>query len=254
VGWVFGVLAVTLGIVLLWGAVSPRSQWRALSAWSVADEHAHEPGGAAYGWRRLLSAVGLLSVVAIGAVAAFSGYTPPAQPRPVNHVEQMWGAPEPAVVDRNITPIATPPVGLVEVPIAGYQAFNDEDGLPDYLDGLKSYEYLGKLEVPGYVGAIPDVGFSGVDFADLVVHVRGPILCIPRQVVVVESETDVAIAVYYGRPDAADGAAQDNVAGCPLDSPVTGSVLIPLDLQSPVGDRLVRGLDGTEFDSVPLSQ
>lgn len=253
-GWVFGILAATLGIVFLWGVLSPRSQWRALSAWSVADEHAHEPGGAAYGWRRLLSAIGLLSVGAVVALAALAAYTPPAPAQTLSHVRQMWGAPDPTVIDRIITALGAPPAGLVEVPISGYQAYDSEDGLPDYLDGLKAYEYLGKLEVAGYVGSIPEVGFSGLDYADLVVHVSGPILCIPHQVVVVESETDVKIGVFYGRPDPADGSVPDNVAGCPLDSPLTGSVLIPLDLQSPVGDRLVEALDATELASVPLSE
>ena len=59
-GWFFSILAITLGIIFVWGVFAPRSQWRALSAWSVSDEHAHEPGGTAYGWRRFLSALGAL--------------------------------------------------------------------------------------------------------------------------------------------------------------------------------------------------
>jgi hypothetical protein len=75
-------------------------------------------------------------------------------------------------------------------------------------------------------------------------------LCIPRAAVVVESDTTVKIGLYYGLPDSADGSPVDNTKGCPINSPVTASLLIPIDLTAPVGDRTVESLDGTELPSV----
>lgn len=252
-GWIFGILAVTLGIVFVWGLVAPRSQWRVLSAWSVSDEHAHEPGGTAYGWRRFVSGVGVLAMAAVVGVAASSAIAdlPSQAAPPADRIADMWGTPHPDIVDRMISPVAAESGGLVLLPTLGYQEFDEEDGIPDYLDGLDAYEYLGKLEVPGLIGAIPDVGFSGLDFANIVVHVRGPILCVPRQVVVLESETAVKIGVYYGAPDPADGSVPDNATACAVDPSVTSSVLIPLALSAPVGDRVVTNLDDTEIENVP---
>lgn len=255
-GWVLSILAATLGLVFLWGVFAPRSQWRALSAWSVSDEHTHEPGGAAYGWRRFVSALGVLGIGAVVAVTASSAVAsiPQQQPTRTNYVQLMWGSPTPEIIDRTITPIAAPPEGLVEVPIEDYQSFNEDDGLPDYLSGLDAFTYLGALEVPGFIGTIPDVGFSALDFADLVVHVRGPILCIPRQAVVIESETDIKIGIYYGAPLPADGSQPDNAAVCATDASITSSVLLPLNLSAPVGDRVVTMLDGTELTDVELQE
>ena len=253
-GWVLGILAATLGVVFLWGAIAPRSQWRALSAWSVSDEHAQEPGGAAYGWRRLLSALGALGIATVVVVASTAAFTPPASTvKPPTLAEEMWGSPAPSVVDRIITPIGETPAGLLQMPIIDYQSFDDEDGLPDYLDGLNTFAYLGKLDFPGYIGTIPEVGFSALDNADLVVHVSGALLCVPRQVAVIESDVDVKIGVYYGVPDpAADTPAPDNTVACATDGAVTSSVLIPVDLQSPLGDRILINPDGTPITDVPL--
>ncbi len=253
-GWVFGILAATLAIVFIWGVFAPRSQWRALSAWSLSDEHAHEPGGTAYGWRRVISALGALGIGAVVAVSSSAAIAdlPPSSTPTESVITQMWGSPNPLIVDRDITPVVETPPGLVEVPISGYQVF--DDGLPLYLDGLNEFKYLGNLDFPGFVGSIPDVGFSALDFADLVVHVRGPILCVPRQVAVLESETDVKIAVYYGVPDPADGSIPDNTAACAVDSSVTSSVLIPINLAAPVGDRLVTTLNGDELTAVDVPE
>jgi len=253
VGWIFGVLAATLGLVFLWGVFAPRSQWRALSAWSVSDENAHEPGGAAYGWRRLLCAIGALGVGAVVVVSASVGFaaSQTSAPQP-SRVDVMWGTPNPAIVDRILTPLNAPPGGLVEEPILGFQSYAEQDGLPVYLDGLKTFAYLGAIDFPGYIGSIPEVGFSALDSADLVIHVAGPVLCVPRQIVVIESDVDVKVAIYYGVPDRADGSVPDNTVACPADSTMTASVLIPIDLQSPLGDRVLTTLDGTVIESVPL--
>lgn len=249
--WVFGSLAVLLGIVLLWGLVAPRSQWRVLAGWSTTRPYADEPSGAAYGARRIVSAVGVAGVVAVLAVGS-SALLPrgPGDALPLPPVEQMWGTPPPRLVDRVITPVDAPPPGLVEFPVLGYQDL--VDGAPDYLRDLRPFTLLGDADAPGYIGEVVDEGSTATGLADLVVHVRGPLLCIPRDAVVVETDTTVQIAVYYGLPVAVDGTAPDSVAGCAPDAAVTGSVLIPLVLAAPLGDREVQGLDGAPLEQVPL--
>lgn len=249
--WVFGALAVTLGIVFLWGLFAPRSQWRTLSAWLVSNPGAHEPGGAAYGWRRLLSGIGVLALVIV-AGSAYSHYLA-RQPRPgppLTAVERMWGSPTPHLVDRLVEPLTAAPDGLVEEPLLGFQSF--DDSTPDYVRLLPAFSLLGNTRIPGYVGSEADSDVSSTGAADLVVNVRGPLLCIPRQVVVIESETAVQIAVYYGLPDPASGNPPENVAGCPLEGVVTSSVLVPIPLSGPIGDRAVQDLAGDPIPKVTV--
>ena len=239
--WVFGALAVTLGLILLWGVFAPRSQWRILAGWSVSDPHLHEPGGASYGLRRLLSGIGaltLLGIVGVTSASAVAGL-PSESPRP-SLVSQLWGRPDPSVVNRMIVPLSGPPSGLVEMPVLAYEDVSDD--LPDYFDRLHNFTLLGNGDAPGYVGSLPDVGNGALDFADVVVQVRGPLLCIPRAVVVIETADTVQFAVYYGLPDAAADVPVDNKVSCPTDASVTGSVLIPLRLAAPIGDRTVETL------------
>jgi hypothetical protein len=255
VNWVFGTLAITLGVVFAWGLFAPRSQWRTLSGWSVSDPRLHEPGGATYGILRLISGLGIVGVLTVAAVVASSTVANlPTPPPPRTAIEIMWGAPDPQVVNRYFVPLTSPPEGLVEMPLLGYQAFDGT--VPDYLVELENFTYLGDSAVAGYLGGPPDEGFAAIDFASMVVHVRGPVLCIPRELVVIESEVTIQIAVYYGLPDPVDvdAPAPDNAAGCLVDDPVTGSLLIPIALANPVGDRTVVQLDGTEVERIRLSE
>jgi hypothetical protein len=223
-----------------------------LNAWSVGDTYRNEPGGTAYGLRRVLSGAGVLGL--LGVVLATSGSTlTTVQQRvpPPSAATVMWGAPVPTIIDRMITPLAGAPAGFVEVPVLDYQGF-DEAGAPDYLDALKNFELLGSTDIPGYVGSLPDVGNGAMDFADLVIHVRGPILCVPRGVVIIESEKAIQVAVFYGRPDAADATVPDNAKACLLNEPVTSSVLIPLRLRDPLGERTVQTLAGAAIPAVEV--
>ena len=249
--WVIEALAVTLGIVFLWGLFAPRSQWRTLSAWLVSNPGAHEPGGAAYGWRRFLSGVGVLGLL----IVAGSAYSADLarQPRPgppETAVEQMWGSPTPSLVDRAITPITAAPAEFVEEPLLGFQGF--DDGHPEYLRALPVFTILGDANMPGYVGSPGDRSVSPIGASNLVINVRGPLLCIPRQVVVVESETAIQIAVYYGLRDPLTGAAPDHVVGCPQEGVVTSSVLIPIELSGPIGERVVQNLEGEAIPQVDI--
>jgi hypothetical protein len=250
--WAFTIVVGTLGIVLLWGLLAPRSSWRSLTGWSVSDPHGNEPGAGSYGVRRLVAGVGTLGLAAVLVVAASSFLSAlPVPPPPPSSVRVMWGAPDPQVVDRIVVPLAAPPAGLPEMPILGYQAFGG-GGAASYLSRLRHYSYLGNDAVPGYIGVAPELGLSAIDTASLVVNVRGPILCIPRQAVVIETQTTVQIGIYYGLPDPANSSAADNVTNCPLGATLTASLLIPIALAAPVGDRMVQALDGTALQGVAL--
>lgn len=250
--WVFGAIAVTLAIVFVWGLVAPRSQWRVLSGWSVSDTFANEPGRGGYGLRRLISALGLAGV----AVVVIIGTTPLIEqrlrppPPALTALQVMWGTPSPQLVARVIRPAAAPPEGLVGMPVLGYQVLDRTKDLPEYLIDLKPFSLLGDSSIPGYIGAAPEAGTSAYASADILVNVRGPVLCVPRQAVAIETETTIQIGIYYGLPDSTDGSAVDHVAGCPSDASVTGSVLIPLVLSAPIGSREVQTLDGTPIAGV----
>lgn len=251
-GWLFGFLAFSLGLVFLWGLLAPRGQWRALVGWSTADQHRHEPGGAAYGLRRLISALGLLGLAVVVGVSASSALARVPGAAPTHGpLTLMWGDPPPLVVNRIIPPDAAAPPGLTEIPISGYQAYENGD-LPAYLSGLRDFELLGNNDPGGYVGTYPPIGNGALDFADVVLNVRGPILCIPRSVVVLQSDTEVRVGVFYGLPRAADGSEPDSLVGCPADATLTGSVLIPLDLGVALGERALLGLDGSPLSEVPV--
>ncbi len=218
-------------------------------SWSASDPYRSEPGGAAYGIRRLISGAGLLALLGIASVASISAVAgqPGPQPRP-STVEQLWGKPDPRLVNRIVSTAGTVPEGLIEVEVLAYE--NVEDDLPDYYARLKEFRYLGADGIPGYIGRPPGFGDGAFDFADIVINVRGPVLCVPRSLVMVETYQAIQIAVYYGRPDPADGSTPDNTTECSTDSSVTGSVLIPLSLANPVGDRTVEQLDGTPIREV----
>jgi hypothetical protein len=62
----------------------------------------------------------------------------------------------------------------------------------------------------------------------------------------------VQIGIYYGLPDPADGSVVDHTKGCPPGAPVTASLLIPIALSAPVGDRQVQALDGTPLPGVAI--
>lgn len=64
--FVFYVLLVAAGIILLWGAISPRSQWWAFNGWAFRNPDANEPSDAAYTVLRVASIALLLLVILLG--------------------------------------------------------------------------------------------------------------------------------------------------------------------------------------------
>ena len=249
--WVFGVLAVALAVFLLWTLLAPRGQWRALVGWSVGDIHRDEPSGTAYALRRLGAGLGLLGILTVAGFAVAPSLQTNAERVPEQTaIELMWGGVRPFVVDRIITPLGAPSGAFPEMPVLGFQSF--ADGTPNYVARLDDFRLLGRDSPPGYVGEVPPIGNGALDFADIIVNVRGPLLCIPREVVMVESEADIRIGVFYGLPQGPEGAEGDSIAGCPTNAAVTGSVLIPLQLSAPLEGRPILNLAGEPITQVGI--
>ncbi|MDH6180341.1 hypothetical protein M2152_000523 [Microbacteriaceae bacterium SG_E_30_P1] len=251
--WVFGVVAVGLTVFLLWTLISPRGQWRALVGWSVRDIHRDEPSGTGYALRRLGAAISLLGILTVAGFAAapfIRDQTAAAPTHVASPIELMWGPVQPVVINRIIVPSGAPSGAFPEMPVLGYQSF--ADGTPNYVSRLQDFRLLGRDTPPGMVGDLPPIGNGAMDFADIVLNVRAPLLCVPREIVLVESADDVRVGVFYGLPSNPDGTENDSVAGCPTTASVTTSVLIPLQLGAPLDGRPVLTLGGEPIDEVGL--
>lgn len=251
---VFVALAATSGILVLWGLLAPRSQWRAILGWSVSDPHANEPSTTSYVIRQLLFVLGLGGIAFVG-ISAYLNYLDgiPEPAPPPTPVQQMWGGdPAPRMVNRVVPVGSSPPQTLVDTRILGYQEADEQGKFADYLLDLDEFALLGDTSPAGLIGGDPRDGFSGISTAELVVHIRGDLLCIPRRAIAIETETTVQIAVYFGLPDREDGETQDHLAACEPEPVVANSILLPIELAAPVGDRDVQYLDGSPIQRVPV--
>ncbi|WP_010206003.1 hypothetical protein [Salinibacterium sp. PAMC 21357] len=238
-------LAVPLGIAAVWAILAPRNQWRSLFSSSVANAHSSEPGGAAFAYRQVIAAIALGgALLMIVLTMVWGAAREPVAPPETSGIEQTWGAPQPLLVYRTFQLSTAGDATLVNVPIDSYLPVNDEERAPLYLLDLEPFSRLGTTNIPGYIGSQPSETDSTISRADVVVKVRGPLLCVPRRVVAIETPERVQIAVLYGLPTPSDGSVPDNIAGCPLDEDLTASVLIPINLSDPIGKRTVETLDG----------
>jgi len=239
------VVIASVVLLFLWGLFSPRSQWKVLAAWSYRNPQADEPSSFAFGLHRVISGLGVIFFTAIGAAGTvqYISELPPARP-PLTAVQQMWGiAPEPQVVNRVVGSQSVVPTGLVEVPVTGYQLVDNEDHRPRYLHLLQRFE-PGDVARSGIVGVQPAEDFPALDSAELVVNVRTWGECIPRNAVVIETETTVQIGFYVGMPDRVDGMPVNHLA-CDRPAFVQNSLLVPINLGAPIEGRQVQSLDGS---------
>ncbi len=248
------VVLVSLGVVFLWGLFAPRSQWRVLVSWSYRDPHANEPSGSAYTLYRVIAALGIATMVVSGLLAyrSWADAQPPPKPPPTA-VERMWGDPAPVVVNRLVSRLQTPPSGLVDQPILGYQAVNGQTRQPPYLFGLATFDLDSATAENGYIGSEPATGLVALDTAALVVFVAGDPQCFPHAAVVREDVKSVLVAIYYGQAKLPDGSNAADVANCNTRaSGLNIPTLIPIPLNAPLGDRAVLTLSGDPIRTVPV--
>ena len=249
----FTIVAASLGILFLWGLIAPRGMWTVLIGWSYRDAYAHQPSGAVFALYRLVAAFGLASIILTTVIVwaqEREGQADP--PAASSSLDRTWGSPRPQVVNRVVVPIASPPVGLVETPILGYQRMDGLRRQPPYLFDLPDFAAEGAVDANGYVGRDPSTGLTALDSANLVVHVVGDVRCFPHEVVLVEEADVVQIGVFYGQANPPDGTNAANLAACEVEpAPADAvSVLIPVRLAAPLGDRQLRSLDGTNLREV----
>ena len=247
--------AVLLGVLFLWGVVSPRGQWNALVSWTRSEPRGSEPSAGAYAVGRFLSFVGLVVLTIIGvsfAVGSIDFSGPPRPPAPTL-VQRVWGEPRSYVVDRVFTPVSAPPEGLLAVQVDGYQVIHPVERTPAYLFEAGKIRAAGLATLPGFLGVQPIPDAVALDTADIIVHVRADDRCIPQQVVVVQTEEAVQVEVFFGPPTAEEGATADGAA-CDPTAPVDESrgYLIPIDLTAGFGARTVQTLAAEEIVRVPV--
>ncbi len=172
---------------------------------------------------------------------------------PPTPIERMWGAKNPKVVNRVVTPITQVPTGFVDQPILGYQTLDGKRRQPPYLFSLPSLSLKLATTRNGLVGVDPPAGLAALDMAQLVVEVTGDKKCFPHHVVVIESGSTVQIGVYYGQSDPADGSNSLNIDDCdPSGGANAITTLIPIRLSDTLSGRDVQTLDGKAIRKVPV--
>lgn len=249
--WILLGIGGLFGAVLLWGLVSPRSQWRVLVGWSTRDPDRAEPGDGVHGLTRLICLIGLAGLLAVGGVQLWTALSH--QPRAAaesTQIEAMWGAPVPRLIDRVVPPMFTPPVDLVSGPIEGYEVI-ERGWAPDYLVEVPRWSFLGEPEPTGVIGISPGDGYTAYGISDMIVAAQGPLGCVPRAAAVAESESEIQVGIYWGRPGPAG---QDHLGACALDSGPLQSVLIPIQLTGPVDGRNVVTFEGEPVAPVSVPE
>ena len=250
------VLAGSLGVLFLWGMLAPRSQWRLLVSWTYRDPHANEPTGFAFGLYRVVAALGIATMVVsmLGGIR-IERQRAPDPSAPPTAVERMWRSKTPVVVNRVVTSEQQVPQGLVDQPILGYQALDGARRQPPYLFSLPTFNLKSATTRNGLIGVDPPTGLTALDSAQLVVEVSGDPLCFPHDAVVLEGESSVQIAIYYGQSNPAAGSTAKNLANCNTQPGADAvATLIPIRLGDVLGDREVQTLGGAPVSRVPVLQ
>jgi hypothetical protein len=182
------VLLGILAVLLLWGAVAPRSEWRILLSWVYRRPKAHEPGERAYRRWQMVGIVGIIPVIMIGlALYPLRHPTVEAVPIPTYGAGQakaghVWSSATGAVSLNTSTPVedhGPPPSGAQLVPLVGYAPVDPASRQPDYLYALFSVTGPGASNDPNtYLLLGSDSG------------------CEPDELVVTESADEIRVGLY----------------------------------------------------------
>lgn len=247
---------VVLGVLFVWGVLAPRSQWRLLLSWTYREPQTDAPSGWAFGLQRVIAALGIAGLLAGGGLAWQRHLDSlPEAPPPPNPIAQMWGDSATVVVNRVITASDHVPKGLVRVDPSAYHAMDGQRRQPAYLFSMPTLGVPHGEDAGGLVGEEPSAGLVGLDTASVVVLVSADAACIPREVFLQEGPSTVRVAVYFGRPDLPDGTEHwSGRDACAPGSSRARSLLIPLPLASPLGERLVTDLNGVPLRRAPIIQ
>jgi len=224
------------------------------ASWSYRDTLSHEPSDVTYLLYRVVAALGIVATAVSGIVVYQASQEPDIPPpAPPTLVEQMWGSPEPVVVNRVITPVAKAPQGLIDQPILGYQLLDGQTRQPPYLFDLDTFDLETATTENGFVGTEPQVGLVALDTAQLVVRVEGDSRCFPHAALVRESTETITVAIYYGQPNPPDESNSERIMDCSNhELSANVSTLIPLPLSSSLGERKIVTTDGTPIRAIPL--
>lgn len=247
-------LVVVLAVLFVWGLLAPRSQWRLLLSWTYREPQHDAPSGWAFGLQRVIAGLGVAALLAGGGLA-YQRYLDalPEPPAPPNPIELMWGDAGTLVVDRVISSVRRTPRDMVRVDPSAYHAMDGQRRQPAYLFAMGSLPTPRGEDAGGLVGEQPSTGLVGLDTARVVVLVTADAACIPRQVFMQEGPSSVRVAVYFGRPDLPDGSEHPSgLDDCAPGSTGARSLLLPLQLASPLGERLVTDLDGVPLRRAPI--
>ncbi|MBB4741637.1 hypothetical protein BJY16_005096 [Actinoplanes octamycinicus] len=215
--------------LLLWGAISPRSQWLTLSAWRFRHPEANEPSDAAYAWTRASNILGVVLLVCagIGLADASRDRGPGAGPTPAATATTTFDYTTPAalLVDFGVQQATVVTVPRLSAPPGPDTAQPVAVVRRRAVDAAFPPPYLPRSTLPG-----------GGNWLLLGVRGDSP----PVSVTVREAAGAITVGVF--------GAC----AGACSAVPVTGGAtvyLVPVELAAPLAGRAV--IDQATGDRVP---
>lgn len=182
-------LFVIVAALLLWAAVSPRSQWRILMGWVNRGSEAIEPSDRAHSLRRVAGIVGIIPLILVG----FRFYetqrsapqvvsVPPTYQAAQAEAGHLWSSATGSVSLNTSPPVENqaPPTPQARlVPLAGYAAVDPANRAPAYLYALYS-----------------GTGQTGSPDPNTFLLVGSASGCDPEQLMVTESANEIRVGLF----------------------------------------------------------
>ncbi len=223
-------ILLPLVALLLWGTISPKSQWQSLQAWRYRDPEANEPSDTAYAMTRVGSVLGLVGLLVVGLIFGGTYYQHRAQAKAEAELEEVWeGSPRQVIVEEAVE----------QVPASSY------DEVPGETLNLRAHDAVGADTA--YLSQLKEVPRG----TDLLVSFEDLPLVRVKTVVVDESARSVTVKLMGVCDDTGwnTGCGEALPGGGDGRAPGVGPSLVPIDLDKPLGDRKV--VDGSTGKAVP---